>query len=319
MSTAVVAPLGINPLIALGALGFAAHGGHWKTPQGLEPLSSPWVWGTLLFLGLVLKFGRSFKLTKPIAEFIGTSESVLGLISIALVAWPVTESVVSTHLQAGLATQVGLLTFGLLAYSVVCALRIAFDILIWISPFPLVDAAFQAAKLVVTVGLVLLAIFFPWLAFFLNLAIIFVSLLAIRWALRLTQFAAILIRDLIWRSKRVTELPREDAGSAPRDFGPLFIFNANHPDWPKRSQLFLWCTNGHWLVGAKPDLEAARALQASKETILTRGLLGFTLHVQGQELLIPLRFEPLMGEIAQHSGVRLEGFADAFVPSFGRT
>lgn len=319
MSTAVVAPLGINPLIALGALGFAAHGGHWKAPQGLEPLSSPWVWGALLFLGLMLKFGRSFKLTKPIAEFIGTSESVLGLISIALVAWPVTESVVSTHLQAGLATQAGLLAFGLMAYSVVCALRIAFDILIWISPFPMVDAAFQVAKLVVTVGLVLLAIFFPWLAFFLNLAIIFVSLLAIRWALRLTQFAGILIRDLVWRSRRVAELPQDNSTSTINDFGPLLIFNGNLPDWPARSKLFLWRHKGKWFVAAKAEFEASRALDDSTDAVLKREILGFTLHVNGRELLIPLRYEPVISEIAQKSGARLEGFTETFIPFFGRS
>lgn len=316
MSTAMVAPLGINPLIALGALGFAAHGGHWKAPPGLEVLSLPWVWGTLLLLGFLLKFGRSFKLTKPVAEFIGTSESVLGLISVGLVIWPATESIVSTHFQAGMASQFGLLAYGLLAYSVVCAMRTAFDILIWISPFPLVDAAFQGAKLVLTIGLLLLAIFFPWVALFVNLFIVFASLLALRWALRLTQFASILIRDMVWRKNRMDLLPREDGLHAQNDFGPLMVFNVGHPDWPKRKKLYLWCVNGRWLVGAKPDLDTARAQMESNGTVLSRGVLGYTLSMDEQKFFIPLRFEPLMNEIAVKSGARLEGFADSFKTSF---
>ena len=319
MSTAVVAPLGINPLIALGALGFAAQGGHWTPPQGLEVVSSPWVWGTLLLLGFILKFGRSFKLTKPLAEFIGTSESVLGLISTALVVWPVTESLVSTHMQAGVAAQFGLLMFGFLAYSVVCAMRLAFDILIWISPFPLVDAAFQIAKLVVTVALILLAIFFPWVAFFVNLAIVLVSLLALRWALRLTRFAMTVAGDMVWRKNRTDELPRVDGVTGPDDFGPLMAFNISHPNWAKRDRIFVWYIDQSWKLSKNSDGYSEAVQFSGHQAILQRGVLGFTLVLGEDELFLPPRYEPLIGEISKKSGAQVEGFADFLRPSFGRS
>lgn len=194
-----VGPLGINPLLALGGMGAAAWWEVWAPPVNLVFIREPICWGLFLALGMVNKFGRSFKLTKPVAELLGTGESAVGIgcFAAGLFGADVASSSAAAH-SVGVTTVAhaglgGWLLFGVLGIATlfsVMVVRTAMDLLIWVSPLPLVDAVFQAVKLATTGVLVVLAVVAPWLAILLNLAIVIACLLVARFALRVCVFGA---------------------------------------------------------------------------------------------------------------------------------
>lgn len=311
-STAVVAPLGINPLMALAGLGVAAYWGHWPVPGGLEFIANPWVWGSFLLIGFLLQFGRSFKLTKPFAELLGTGETFLGMASIALTVLPVAALAPSGIQQAGIMSNIGLLIFALLALSVINVLRIALDVLIWLSPFPFVDGLFQMLKLFMTAGLILLAIFAPWVAFALNLVIIVIALFTLRWAIRLTYFAGTIVSDLTWRrwTSEREELPQ--ALDSKTDFGPILVFNSGFKKWPKRRRLYLSFLNDDWVLMIDKESTDLYVLGAGSKVLIRRTILGATLNLEDENVLIPPRYNHLLDQMAQISGSRIEGFTTGF-------
>ena len=87
-SASVVGPLGISPFFALAGFGLAASLGVWSLPAGLESFGHPAVWIGLVLLGGLLQFGRSTKLTKPLAETLGAGESLFGLVAAVMVMLP---------------------------------------------------------------------------------------------------------------------------------------------------------------------------------------------------------------------------------------
>lgn len=68
------------------------------------------------------------------------------------------------------------------------ALRFALDVLIWLSPLPLVDFAFETLKKVVSVGFMALYFFSPFAAAALSLVLAVVAFFTYGWALRLVRF-----------------------------------------------------------------------------------------------------------------------------------
>ena len=84
-------------------------------------------------------------------------------------------------LAAGLA-----LALGLVALVVV---RLAFDLLVWLSPFPLVDFIFESLKLVISALWLGLYLLFPAAAAVAALVALLIALLALGWSLRVLHFA----------------------------------------------------------------------------------------------------------------------------------
>jgi hypothetical protein len=68
-------------------------------------------------------------------------------------------------------------------------LRLAFDLLVWLSPFPLVDFFFESLKLVVSALWLGLYLLHPAAAAVAALAALLIALLALGWSLRVLHFA----------------------------------------------------------------------------------------------------------------------------------
>ena len=301
-STVLVAPLGINPLMALAGFGVAAYWGHWSPPGGLEFIASPWIWGSFLLFGFLMQFGRSFKLTKPLAELLGTGESLLAIASIGLAMLPAAMINSGNVQQAGMLTNIGLMAFGLLSLGAVMILRAAFDFLIWISPFPFVDGLFQFIKLGLTAILILLAVMFPWAAFIVNIAIIVAALFMLRWAIRLSIFAGIITSDLTWRKMwNVTEsLPLDSVESA--DLGPILVFAEKVKGRPKRARLHLSLINGRWMLAAYGKEENFTPLGEGKDLTFSETILGYSLGNPESRVFLPPRYKGLISEFSRRSG-----------------
>lgn len=184
-TAALLAPLGLSPLVGLAMLGGLAHFGHLDLPAHLNWLAWPVIWGLLGLAGLCLHMGKSSKFTRPFAETLGTGESLLAVVaafSLFLGSGnPAKLSMAASPWFIGSVAALGL--------ALVLVLRTAFDLLIWLSPIPLVDAGFELAKLLGTLGLALLVVVSPELALGVFVSLIVTALAALRWAWRTARRA----------------------------------------------------------------------------------------------------------------------------------
>ena len=80
-----------------------------------------------------------------------------------------------------------------LNFVVIQTVRFVFEMLVWLSPIPLVDALFEGVNKLVCAGLLAVYAISPWAAFFANLLIFLICLCLFRWARRkLVQFHQLL-------------------------------------------------------------------------------------------------------------------------------
>lgn len=298
-SASVVGPLGINPFLAIAGFGAFATFTDWTPPAGMEPLAEPWVWVVFLILGAFLQFGRSTKLTKPIAEALGTGESLIAVVATALVMYP--------HLTGGVAAQADLLSGGLMiavgttAVMALIIMRTALDIIIWLSPFPFVDAAFQILKAILTVGLVALAVAFPTVAVVINVLLLIATAMLLRWALRTARFGVTIASDLtIGRFKAPLPLPRDEVVKT--DLGPFTAFALDVSGVAKRTKGTLELKADRWFFEHDGD---ERPLGDGNKSALTSGFLGAELKTAGGTVLLPPRYKHLIEQISTSTHAQL--------------
>ncbi len=292
-STSLVGPLGICPLLALGALGVAAASGAWGPPEGLEFIAHPVAIVVLLLLGALIQFGRSSKFTKPIAEALGTGESLIGVLAVGLLIVPHFST--PAWATAGLADGALMLTAGLMSVTAVIVLRTSLDVMTWLTPIPFVDAILQVLKALVTVGFVLLAVFFPKIAIALNLALLVATFLLLRWAVRTTRYGLNIAWDLTFgRFSRDTELPRDEV--VPEDLGPFKVFALDVEGVKRRTEGVLHLDAGRWFLDLPRLGKGPRTIRMGEgeKGGLKRTLEGAELKLAGGTVLLPPRYNPIL-------------------------
>ena len=242
----VLVPLGINPFLALGLIGLGSFHFGMPLPSGLSFLAYPAAWAVLLVLAITLQVGRSFKITKPLVEVIGTTESLIGIL--ALVAMFFTDGaavVFSATSQVYSASVFGTTLMAIasvLALFVVILVRMGFDLLTWISPFPFVDGLLQSAKFLLTVVLITTAIFAPFLAIGANIALLGGTVFALRWLIRLGRFAL-----TIALARLVAIVVPARIVIDEKEIGPIIAFHIRgETDLPPLEQIHLHWNSEGW-------------------------------------------------------------------------
>jgi hypothetical protein len=303
---AALVPLGISPFLALGLFGAAAYFLGFALPATLAALPTPAIWVGLLVLAVLLKGGRSFKLTKPLAEMAGTSESLVGLVTFAMMflgggvaAAPVTG--VQEASAVGTAALAVAAISGLMAVTLV---RMGFDFLTWLSPIPFIDAVLQLVKLVVTVVLVAVAVFFPALAVPVNAALLVGVMLAARWLLRVTRFVWAVVFD-----RAVGTFSPASVEVEGRTVGPIAAWSVTSEAGFRRfaPSTIHWSPEAGWTGRPSKDWTADVELGASTDASLTRGLLGTTLFTPRGRFFLTARWGPAVDELSTSTGTPLRG------------
>lgn len=297
-AVALLAPLGISPFFALAGLGLADAAGVYALPSSITGFQHPALIAAMVLLGLGLHFGRSTKLTKPFAEAAGVGESLFALV-IALVAAAGSSSAgpVVGPAEASVAGTLVWLTAGISALSLILVLRTALDILIWLSPFPFVDALFQLLKVILTLALVVAAAFAPWLAVAMGLALVVSTALGLSWALRTLRFGATVLWDLtLGRGATLAEAPRDEVVA--QDIGPFRAFAVDLPKSRLRAPLWVELRAGRWVALAAPDAIEGRALGDAERCSFRRTWAGTELSAPGGTVLLPPRYRRITRELA---------------------
>ncbi len=304
---AALVPLGISPFLALGLFGAAAYFLGFALPATLVVLANPVIWAGLLVLAVLLKGGRSFKLTKPLAEMAGTSESLVGFVTFALMflgegvaAAPIPVGVQEASVLGTAALAVAALS-GLVAVTVV---RMGFDLLTWLSPIPLIDAALQLVKLVVTAVLVAVAVFLPALAVPVNAALLVGVVLAARWLLRVSRFVWAVVFDRAVGTFSPSTVAVEEGR-----VGPIPAWAVTSEGGFRRftASSIRWSPETGWTGSPSRDWTGDIDLGASGETSFARGLLGTTLFTPRGRFFLTARWGPAVDAVSASTGTPLRG------------
>lgn len=192
-----LAPIALSPFFGLAVLsGIATYG-----PESIQArsalfaeggaLSNPMLFWTMAALALLTSLPRLTKISKPLAlaaENIEAYSAVIILFVVRFVASsdatvePATVTLAAGVTELPLDVLMGL--FAALNVIVVNCVKLFFEFLVWLVPFPSVDAILEAANKLTCAGLMGVYCFSPTLATIINLIVLGVCLLVFGWVYR---------------------------------------------------------------------------------------------------------------------------------------
>ena len=227
-----LAPVAMSPYFALtfmsGASLLADTG---MLPEGVaknallgknSPLNNGLVFTGLLGLTALTALPKLTKVTKPFAQAIDQVEAHSGIVAVLAVqalsrvnlGADAGQEVASTVvIQAGFLsfTQGTLLmVFSAINVFVVNTVKFFFEMMIFLSPFPTVDAIFETANKSVAAALMAIYVWSPWVATVINLTIFAVSLLIFAWVRRRVVYLRAVFGDPIlgWMAEKIFRRPQ---------------------------------------------------------------------------------------------------------------
>lgn len=215
-----LAPVALSPFFALTCLsGASLLADTGILPDGIadnpllgrgSALNNGLVFAALLGLTIITALPKFTKVTKPLGQAIDQLETYSGIVAVVLVQFASQvhfggsepDQVTQVVYQAGIfsATADTVMMVLVAAFSavnifVVNAVKYFFEFLIWLSPIPLVDAAFETANKAVAGFLVAVYLWSPAVALFLNLIIFGLCLMIFAWAYRRAVYMRCVVGD----------------------------------------------------------------------------------------------------------------------------
>ncbi|MEM8680995.1 MAG: hypothetical protein AAGF97_16750, partial [Planctomycetota bacterium] len=214
-----LAPVAISPFFGITCLsGIAILGDDYLAAdhylRGTPGLRNPIVFLTFLTLTVLTSLPRLSKVSKPFAQAADQMETYSTLIILLVVrlmaglneAGPPSDEVAivyragfidfSFEMMLMLATVINLL--------VINSVRFFFEMLVWITPVPFIDALFESANKACCAGLAAIYAFSPTLATLINLLILAACLVIFQWVRRREIYYRTLLIDFCysWRDPR---------------------------------------------------------------------------------------------------------------------
>ena len=172
-----------------------------------RPYATWWVFGTLCLLTVIVYLSNSGKLQGTIGKVLKVAEAAFVLVAYsalaghALMTAAPSVSHAPTVLSAGVfggASAVGYGVILLLSLYTLVVTRLALDFAIWLSPFPLVDFAFESVKKIMSLVLLLVYFLSPGIALAISVMTILISALMLGWAIRFLRFGwSVLLNPLL--------------------------------------------------------------------------------------------------------------------------
>lgn len=210
-----LAPIALSPFFGLACL----SGISLLTTRGVLPdnsflhghpvLTHPSILMVFLALAVFTSLPRLTKVSKPLAQFCDFLETYAGVVAVIVVQvaarYVQTEPPPDVILPAGLGTvtlNTVLAALSVANILVIQSVRFFFELLVWLSPVPLLDAIFEAANKVFCAGLMLLYAYSPWLAMIINIVLFLICLALFRRARHVSKVVLQRMREAsgrIWR------------------------------------------------------------------------------------------------------------------------
>jgi hypothetical protein len=204
-----LAPIAMSPFFGLCALsGIATYGPQWLQDRSAlfgetSMLNNPALFWTMLALASITSLPRLTKVCKPVAlaaENLETYSAIIILIVMRFMAQA--EPALNAETGLAMTTQPLILSAGVVSFSadvmmslfsainviVINAVKLFFEFVIWLVPFPTVDAAVEIANKTLCVGLLGLYAYSPIYATVLNLTLLALCALIFDWTRRRLRY-----------------------------------------------------------------------------------------------------------------------------------
>jgi hypothetical protein len=257
-----LAPLALSPFFGVACLsGLSLWGPDWITDNALlgsaGPLRSLPLFCVFAVLAVVTSVPRLSKVSKPFAQAMDQLEAysvIVILLAIKIAASMTADSVGTDEAQLAMEA-VPVYTAGIFSFTanalvliamtvnmlVINSVKFFFEFLVWLTPFPSVDAIFEVCNKSLCAALMAVYAFSPTLATIFNLAILLVAALIFRWAGRRVKFFRTMLLDPV--------LARVWPGFATPDPRGVIVFSQDAVGpYPAKSCLRLRRDDDGWLL-----------------------------------------------------------------------
>lgn len=210
-----LSPVAISPFFGMACLsGIAQFGPQWVRDRSTlfepgSPLANPYLFWIMVVLTIVTSLPRFSKVSKPIALLADRLESysvIVILVCMRLfggldnVAIPEVELPVQAAGITSLPLDIVLAAFAWLNLIVVGTIKLFFEFLIWLTPIPALDAAFEAANKSISVMLTSLYCISPFAAAMLNIVILVLCSSVFFWvSRRIHYYLHVMAIPWLWR------------------------------------------------------------------------------------------------------------------------
>ena len=315
-----LAPIAISPFFGITILaGISQFGGDalpFNSFISDNPvLGNPAVFWVFLALTVITSLPKFTKVSKPAAQAIDKLEAYAGIITIVLIRFltMIPESDPST--QTAMVVQMGIFTFtadvllsiaAIINIIVINTVKFFFEMMVWLIPFPFVDAMLEVANKSICAGLMAIYAWSPTVATLLNLALFVACLFVFRWIHRQSVYFRALLFDPAWATinksfgvpnrKELVVFPRHDLG--PFQSKTTLLLQPTENGWR--------LTQARWFLPQK-TLELAKSVES---LTLQKGVFINSLKLTGpveNELLFSRRYSDHLEKVAELIGAEMGG------------
>ena len=316
-----LAPIAISPFFGITILaGISQFGGSWVENSFISDnpvLSNPAVFWVFLCLTIMTSLPRLTKVSKPAAQAIDQLEAYAGIITIVLIRLMTSSmgdsgSMVAAGADSAMVVQMGIFSMGadvLLSLAaivnifVINTVKFFFEVMVWLIPFPMVDAALELTNKSLCAGLMAIYAWSPTVATIINLVIFIACLFAFRWINRRVQYMRSVLCDPIWNLIS----PGHATPSKPE----LVVFpQKGIAGFPAKTKLLLQPSEQGWQLARPRWFLPAKVVQLSRSSHqmeMQTGMLLNSINVSGDQadkLLFSKRYARHLGELAELINVR---------------
>lgn len=206
-----MAPVALSPFFGITCLsGMSLFGGKWISQTNPllgdnSPLHNPAVFWTFLALTILTSIPRLTKVSKPFAQAVDQLEAWSGIVTMitlrVLISSAGETAEVPDVVHAGIfsmSTDVLMMLAAAINIFVINAVKFFFEVLIWLTPVPFLDAAFEVCNKTLCAVLMAIYAWSPVVATALNLAMFAAAAIAFGWIHRRQVFFRTMLLDLVW-------------------------------------------------------------------------------------------------------------------------
>lgn len=230
-------PVAVSPFFGLTCLSAIAILGEDRLPpdhylrRASTPLRNPLVLLTFLLLTILTSIPKFSKVSKPFAQAVDQLETYSAIVILLVI-----RVLGGIELSGGEEPQIAMAVVhkaGVIEFSVEALLMIAtvanivvinsvkffFEIMIWITPIPLIDAMFEASSKAVCVGLAALYAYSPAIATIVNLSMLACCLVVFAWVKRREIYYRTILFDFArsWWNRSSSPPPNDKLIVFPKD------------------------------------------------------------------------------------------------------
>lgn len=206
-----LAPVALSPFFGIACLsGMALYGKSWVSADNAffgesSPLNNPTVFWAFLILTLITSLPRLTKVSKPFAQAVDQVEAWAGIVTMLALKILLSSQAPETAELASVQMGLGSLTIDTLLMIaaavnvfVINTVKFFFEVMIWITPIPTVDAIFEFANKSVCAVLMAIYGYSPAIATGINLAMFVAAAFVFSWAYRREVFYRTMLIDACW-------------------------------------------------------------------------------------------------------------------------